>query len=140
VEVESSIGDSSEDEDESPHVEIGDMALFIEAYKKGLKKQGYKFAKRRSPTRKRELSTIVETPNTSLRVSPIRREKTRMIRGREAIRKIKNHITREETMVDKLILVMNGIPEMRALVKRKRRRLQPWPSRSLLPPQDCLTT
>jgi hypothetical protein len=70
----------------------------------------------------------------------MRREKTRMTRAREATRKIKNHITREETTMEKLILVMNGIPEVRALVKGKERRLQSLPSRSLLPPQDCLTT
>jgi hypothetical protein len=70
----------------------------------------------------------------------MRREKIRMTKAREATRKIKNHITREETMVEKLILVMNGISEMRALVKGKERRLQPCPSRSLLPPHDCLTT
>jgi hypothetical protein len=45
VEVESSTSDSSEDE--SSHVEIGDMALFMKTYKRGLKKQGYKFAKRK---------------------------------------------------------------------------------------------
>jgi hypothetical protein len=85
VEVESSTSDSSADEDEGSHVEIGDMALFMKTYKRGLKKQGYKFAKR-------------------------------------------------------LILVMNGIPEMKALVKRKGRKLQPWISRSFPLPQGCSTT
>jgi hypothetical protein len=54
----------------------------------------------------------------------MRREKTRMTRAREATRKIKNHITREKTIVEKLILVINGILNMRALVKEKGRRLQ----------------
>jgi hypothetical protein len=49
VEVESSTSDSSEDEDEGSHVEIGYMALFMKTYKRGLKKQGYKFAKRKFP-------------------------------------------------------------------------------------------
>jgi hypothetical protein len=47
-----------------------------------------------------------------------------MTRARGVTRKIKNHITREETIVEKLILVMNGIPEMRALVKGKGRKLE----------------
>jgi hypothetical protein len=51
VEVESSASDSSEDEDESSDVEIGDMALFVKTYKRGLKKQGYKFAKRKFPNK-----------------------------------------------------------------------------------------
>jgi hypothetical protein len=85
-----------------------------------------------SLTRKRELATIVEAPSTSLRIALTRREKTRMTREREVTRKIKNHITREGTMVEKLILVMNGIPEMRALVKKKGRRFHPWLSRSFL--------
>jgi hypothetical protein len=38
----------------------------------------------------------------------MRKEKTRMIRARGVTREIKNHITREETIVEKLILVMNG--------------------------------
>jgi hypothetical protein len=57
VEVESSTSDSSEDEDEDEdevsHVEIGDMALFMKAYKRGLKKQGYKFSKRKFPNKKK---------------------------------------------------------------------------------------
>jgi hypothetical protein len=70
----------------------------------------------------------------------MRREKARMTRARGVTRKIKNHITREETIVEKLILVMNEIPGMRALVKGKGRRLQPWLSGSFPPPQDCSTT
>jgi hypothetical protein len=70
----------------------------------------------------------------------MRREKTRMTRAREATRKIKNHITREKTIVEKLILVINGILNMRALVKEKGRRLQLWLSRSFPPPQGCSTT
>jgi hypothetical protein len=54
----------------------------------------------------------------------MRRERARTTKAREATRNIKNHITREETMVEKLILAMNGIPEMRALVKEKGRKLQ----------------
>jgi hypothetical protein len=53
VEVESYTSDSSEDEDESSHIEIGDMALFMKTYKRGLKKQGYKFAKRKFPNKKK---------------------------------------------------------------------------------------
>jgi hypothetical protein len=53
VEVESSTSDSSEDEDEGSHVEIGDMALFMMTYKRGLKKQGYKFAKKKFPNKKK---------------------------------------------------------------------------------------
>jgi hypothetical protein len=53
VEVESSTSDSNEDDDESSHVEIGDMALFMKTYKRGLKKQGYKFAKRKFPNKKK---------------------------------------------------------------------------------------
>jgi hypothetical protein len=53
VEVESSTSDSSEDEDEGSHVEMGDMALFMKTYKKGLKKQGHKFAKRKFSNKKK---------------------------------------------------------------------------------------
>jgi hypothetical protein len=53
VEVESCTSDSSEDEDESPHVEIEDMVLFMKTYKKGLKKQGYKLAKKKFPNKKK---------------------------------------------------------------------------------------
>jgi hypothetical protein len=70
----------------------------------------------------------------------MRREKTRMTKAKEATRKIKNHTTREETIVEKLISVMNRIPDKRALVKEKGRRLQPWLSRSFPPPQGCSTT
>jgi hypothetical protein len=55
IEVESSTSDSSEDEDEGSHVEIGDMALFMKTYKRGLKKQGYKFAKRKFPNKKKRI-------------------------------------------------------------------------------------
>jgi hypothetical protein len=70
----------------------------------------------------------------------MRREKTRMTKAKEATRKIKNHITREETIVEKLILVMIGIPENRALMKEKGRRSHLWLSRSFPPPQGCSTT
>jgi hypothetical protein len=53
VEVESSTSDSSEAEDEGPHIEIRDMALFMKTYKRGFKKQGYKFTKRRFPGKKK---------------------------------------------------------------------------------------
>jgi hypothetical protein len=53
MEVESSTSDSREDEDEGSHVEIGDMALFMKTYKRDLKKQGYKFAKRKFPNKKK---------------------------------------------------------------------------------------
>jgi hypothetical protein len=91
-------------------------------------------------TKKIELATIVEAPITSLRISLMRREKARMTRAREVTRKIKKHITREGTMVEKLILVMKGIPVMKALVKKKGRRLQPWLSRNFPPYQGCSTT
>jgi hypothetical protein len=91
-------------------------------------------------TRKRELATIVEAPITSLRIALMRREKARMTRAREVTRKIKKHITREGTMVEKLILVMNGIPVMKARVKKKGRRLQPWLSRNFPPHLGCSTT
>jgi hypothetical protein len=119
VEVESSTSESSEDEDEGSHVEIGDMALFMKTYKRGLKKQVYKFAKRKFPNKKKRTCSIVEAPSTLLRIALKRRKKTSMTRAREATRKIKNHNTREETMVEKFILVMNGIPVMKAIVKKK---------------------
>jgi hypothetical protein len=70
----------------------------------------------------------------------MRKEKIGMTRVRETTRKTKSHITREETMVERLTLVMNRIPEMKALVKRKGRKLQPWLSRSFPLPQGCSTT
>jgi hypothetical protein len=70
----------------------------------------------------------------------MRREKTRMTKAKEATRKIKNHITREENIMEKLILVMNGISDMKALVKEKGRKLQPWLSRSFPLHKDYLTT
>jgi hypothetical protein len=107
VEVESSTSDSCEDEDEGSHVEIGDMALFMKTYKRGLKKQGYKFGKRKFPNKKKELATIVEAPSTSLRTALMKKEKIGMTRVRGTTRNIKNYITREETIVGRLILVMN---------------------------------
>jgi hypothetical protein len=91
-------------------------------------------------TRKRELAIIVEAPITSLRIALMRRKKARMTRAREVTRKIKEHITREGTTVEKLTLVMNGIPVMKALVKKKGRRLQPWLSRNFPLHQGCSTT
>jgi hypothetical protein len=123
VEVESSTSDSSEDEDEGSHVEIGDMALFMKTYKRGLKNQGYKFAKRKFPNKKKR--TCYNCGSTEHFIADCPNEKIRMTRARGVTREIKNHITREETIVEKLILVMNGILEMRALVKRKGRKLQP---------------
>jgi hypothetical protein len=140
MEVESSTSDSSEDEDERSHVEIGDMALFMKTYKRGLKKQGYKFAKRKFPNKKKRTFYNCGSTEHFIVDCPNEKRENKNDNGREATRNIKNHITREETMVDKLILVMNGITEMRALVKGKRRKLQQWLSRSILPPQGCLTT
>jgi hypothetical protein len=77
------------------------------------------------PIRKKELATIVGAPSTLLRFAQMRREKTRMTRARGTTRKIKNHITREETIVERLTLVMNGTPGMKTLVMRKGRRLLP---------------
>jgi hypothetical protein len=50
---------------------IGDMALFMKTYKRGLKKQGYKFAKRKFPNKKKRTcyncgsteNFIVDCPN-----------------------------------------------------------------------------
>jgi hypothetical protein len=70
----------------------------------------------------------------------MRRKKESMTRAREVTRKIKEHITREGIMVEKLTLVMNGILVMKALVKKKGRRLQPWLSRNFPPHQGCSTT
>jgi hypothetical protein len=70
----------------------------------------------------------------------MRKEKIGMTSARGTTRKTKNHTTREETMVERLILVMNGTPEMKALVKRKGRKLQQWLSRNFPLPQGCSTT
>jgi hypothetical protein len=52
VETVDSSSDSSDDEDdEVSSSEIGDVALFIRKYKKGLKREGYKFAKRKFPNK-----------------------------------------------------------------------------------------
>jgi hypothetical protein len=99
------------------------MALFMKTYKRGLKKQGYKFAKRKFPNKKKR--TCYNCGSTEHFIADCPNEKIRMTRARGVTREIKNHITREETIVEKLILVMNGILEMRALVKRKGRKLQP---------------
>jgi hypothetical protein len=125
VEVESSTSDLSEDEDEGSRVEIRDMVLFMKTYKRGLKKQGYKFAKRKFPNKKKRTCYNCGSTEHFIVACLMRKEKTRMIRARGVTREIKNHITREETIVEKLILIMNGIPEMRVLVKRKGRKLQP---------------
>jgi hypothetical protein len=69
----------------------------------------------------------------------MRREKTRMTRAKGITRKIKDHTIREETIVERLILVMNGIPGMKTLVM-KRRRLLPWLPRNFPPLQGCSTT
>jgi hypothetical protein len=116
------------------------MALFMKTYKRGLKKQGYKFSKRKFPNKKKRTCYNCESTEHFIAVALMRREKKRMTRARKAIRKIKNHITREGTIVKKLILVMNEIPVMKALVKKKGRRLQPWLSRSFPAHQGCSTT
>jgi hypothetical protein len=61
-------------------------------------------------------------------------------KGKGSYKKDQKPHHKRRTMVEKLISVMNGILEMRALVKGKRRKLQRWLSRSFLPPQGCLTT
>jgi hypothetical protein len=140
VKVESSTSDSSEDEDEGSHVEIRDMALFMKTYKRGLKKQCYKFAKRKFPNKKKR--TCYNCGSTDHFIADCSNEKgeNKNDKGEGSYKKDQNHITREETIVEKLILVMNEIPGMRALVKGKGRRLQPWLSGSFPPPQDCSTT
>ena len=49
VEMVDSSSDSSDDE--VSFGEIGDVALFMRKYKKGLKREGYKFVKRRFPNK-----------------------------------------------------------------------------------------
>jgi hypothetical protein len=68
------------------------------------------------------------------------RSKTRMTRAKGITRKIKNHTSREETIVERLTLVMNGTPGMKTLVMKKGRRLLPWLSRNFPPLQGCSTT
>jgi hypothetical protein len=55
VETVDSSSDSSDDkddeDDEVSSGEIGDVALFMRKYKKGLKREGYKFAKRKFPNK-----------------------------------------------------------------------------------------
>jgi hypothetical protein len=53
VEVESSSSDSSDNEDEDSPVEIGDVAFFIRKYRTRLRKQGYKFTKRKYSNKKK---------------------------------------------------------------------------------------
>ncbi|XP_066365214.1 uncharacterized protein [Miscanthus floridulus] len=54
VETVDSSSDSSDDEDdEMSSSEIGDVALFMSKYKKGLKREGYKFLKRRFPNKQK---------------------------------------------------------------------------------------
>jgi hypothetical protein len=134
VEVESSTSGSSEDVDEGPHIEIGDMDLFLKTYKRGLKSKATSSPREGSPTRKRELATIVEAQSTLLRIALMRRKRASMIRTTRikcTTRKIKRYITRgRRTMVEKPILVMNGTPVMKTLVMERIRKLQPLPSKS----------
>jgi hypothetical protein len=44
---------SESDSEDDPHEEIGDIALFVKKYHKGLKKEGYKIVKRRFPNKKK---------------------------------------------------------------------------------------
>jgi hypothetical protein len=53
VETVDSSSDSSDDEDEVSSGEIGDVALFMMKYKKALKREGYKFMKRRFPNKQK---------------------------------------------------------------------------------------
>jgi hypothetical protein len=54
VETVDSSSDSSDDEDdEVSSGEIGDVALFMRKYKKGLKREGYKFVERRIPNKQK---------------------------------------------------------------------------------------
>jgi hypothetical protein len=49
--VDSSSDSSDDEDDEVSSSEIGDVGLFIRKYKKGLKREGYKFAKRKFPNK-----------------------------------------------------------------------------------------
>jgi hypothetical protein len=125
VEVESSTSDSSEDEDEGSHVEIGDMALFMKTYKRGLKKQGYKFAKTKFPNKKKRTCYNYGSTEHFIADIPNEKRENKNDKCKGNYKRDQNHITREGTMVEKLTLDMNGIPVMKALVKKKGRRLQP---------------
>ncbi|XP_066324224.1 cytochrome P450 724B1-like [Miscanthus floridulus] len=51
--VDSSSDSSDDEDDEVSSGEIGDVALFMRKYKKGLKREGYKFVKRRFPNKQK---------------------------------------------------------------------------------------
>ena len=53
IEVESTSSESSDEENDDSSVEIGDVALFMRRYRRGLKKQGYKFSKRKYPNKQK---------------------------------------------------------------------------------------
>jgi hypothetical protein len=92
VEVESSISDSSEDEDEGSHVEIGDMALFLKTYRRGLKKQGYKFAKGKFPNKKKRTCCNCESTEHFIADCPNEKREKKNDKGKGSYKKDKNHI------------------------------------------------
>jgi hypothetical protein len=92
VEVESSISDSSEDEDEGSHVEIGDMALFLKTYRRGLKKQGYKFAKGKFPNKKKRTFYNCGSTEHFIADCPNEKREKKNDKGKGSYKKDKNHI------------------------------------------------
>ncbi|PUZ75712.1 hypothetical protein GQ55_1G226800 [Panicum hallii var. hallii] len=75
VEVESSSSDSSDDEDDSGSSgEIGDIALFMRKYKKGLKREGYMFTKRKFTNKKKRTCYKCGSTEHLIAESPLNNE------------------------------------------------------------------
>jgi hypothetical protein len=55
IEVVGSSSESSDNEDEDSPVEIGDVAFFMRKYRTRLRKQGYKFTKRKYPNKEKRM-------------------------------------------------------------------------------------
>jgi hypothetical protein len=98
VEVESSTSDSSEDENEGSHVEIGDMALFMKTYKRGLKKQGYKFAKRKFPNNKKRTCYSCGSTEHFIADCPNEKRKNKNEKGKGGYKKDKKITSQEKEL------------------------------------------
>jgi hypothetical protein len=139
VEVESSTSDSSEDEDEGSHVEFGDMALFMKTYKKGLKKQGYKFAKRKFPNKKKRTCYNCGSTEHFIADFPNEKRENKNDKGKGSYKKDQkpHHKIRNYSGEAHIGHEWNSGDESSS---EEGKKLQPWLSRSFPPHQGCSTT
>ena len=115
--VDSSSYSSRDEDDEVSSGEIGDVALFMRKYKKGLKREGYKFVKRRFPNKQKRKCYNCGSTEHFIADCPYENKEDKKDKKKH-YKKMTRPNTRRTIRV-KLILVMNGIQMMIAQVKKK---------------------